>query len=466
MIVYFVVAKFFTSHYFPKTTINSINVSMQTPETVEEELQAKADDYLLTITDRNGDKYHITGLDIDYTYNPVGDEEKILDSQAAYLWPLNIFKAHDNNISETLTFNEEKLKSKVESLECFSEAKMIEPENAYLSETDTGYEIVKETAGSYLIFDNTYAEILAAINEGAENLVFSDNDYKTAEITSDDANLNECLRLVNNYLKTTITYDLDEGSEVLDASIIKGWINIDTENNTVSLDEDKVASYVQYLASKYNTYADEREFTTHLGDTITIGGGDYGWIVNKPAEYEQLLEELAEGTVTTREIAYLQRALYKGVDDIGNTYIEIDYNKQHLYYYEDGDLVLDDDIVSGNISKNNGSPDGVFKIVYKQSPAVLKGEDYESSVKYFMPFAYNVGIHDASWRSKFGGSEYLTSGSHGCINMKESTVSKLYSLVTTGTPVIAYYRNSIQLTSENARISNAYSYVKTEEDEE
>ena len=55
------------------------------------------------------------------------------------------------------------------------------------------------------------------------------------------------------------------------------------------------------------------------------------------------------------------------------------FRLQHLWYYESGSLVTETDVVTGNISRDNGSPDGVFKIVYKESPAVLKGEDYESA---------------------------------------------------------------------------------------
>ena len=50
-------------------------------------------------------------------------------------------------------------------------------------------------------------------------------------------------------------------------------------------------------------------------------------------------------------------------------------------------LVTDTGIVSGNISRGNGSPDGIFKIAYKQKDATLVGENYASDVRYFMPFA-------------------------------------------------------------------------------
>jgi len=160
----------------------------------------------------------------------------------------------------------------------------------------------------------------------------------------------------------------------------------------------------------------------------------------------------------TREPKYEQRAFVEGADDIGNTYIEIDYTNQHLWYYKDGSLVVDSDIVSGNLNNGNGSPDGVFKVISRQSPATLKGEDYESDVTYFMPFAYNVGLHDASWRSSFGGSIYKNGGSHGCINLPYDAADTIYKNVELGTPVVAYYRENVKLTSNNAKVSNAYSY--------
>ena len=160
----------------------------------------------------------------------------------------------------------------------------------------------------------------------------------------------------------------------------------------------------------------------------------------------------------TREPVYEQRAFVGGKDDIGNTYVEIDYDAQHFWYYVDGSVVLDSDIVSGDMGSGHGSPDGVFKIITLVTDTTLVGEDYESPVSYFMPFAYNVGLHDADWRSSFGGDIYLGAGSHGCINLPENVAESLFNQIEIGTPVIAYYRSGAKLTGENARISNAYSY--------
>ena len=231
-----------------------------------------------------------------------------------------------------------------------------------------------------------------------------------------------------------------------------------SDDGNVTLLEDKVKDFVQQMAYKYNTYGDARNFATSSGDVISVAGGDYGWVINKKKEAEQIIADLSNGVPVEREPIYEQTAKKSGADDIGNTYIEIDYTKQHMWYYKDGQMILESDIVSGNINAANGSVDGIYKIVYKEKDAKLVGENYASDVKYFMPFAYNIGIHDASWRSSFGGEIYKSSGSHGCINAPFETAKALYEMVEVGTPVVAYYREPVVLTNNAAKQSNAFSY--------
>ena len=55
-----------------------------------------------------------------------------------------------------------------------------------------------------------------------------------------------------------------------------------------------------------------------------------------------------------------------------------------------------------------------------------------------MPFCGGYGLHDASWRSSFGGSIYKRSGSHGCVNLPTWEAPELYDLISVGTPVIVF----------------------------
>ena len=48
------------------------------------------------------------------------------------------------------------------------------------------------------------------------------------------------------------------------------------------------------------------------------------------------------------------------------------------------------------------------------------------------------GLHDATWRSSFGGDIYKYSGSHGCVNLPPSKAGELYDLISVGTIVIIH----------------------------
>ena len=451
------VGYYFHDHFYPGTVINETNFSLGTADTAEEKIKEDAEDYLLAIHDREDRVTYISGKDIDYHYESDGSIQKVMDEQNSMLWPLYISKDHSHTVNVKLTYDESKLVKLVEGMDCFKEENIEKPEDAYLKYTDNGYEIVPEKKGNQPLEEQIMLDVKAVIEERQAVLKLNDSDYMQPAVTSEDPKLQQKHQETEKYKNMSITNENEGSEQVLDGQTILSWLTID-DDLSVTVDPDMAASYAQQLASKYNTYAATRSFVTTNGDTIKIGGGDYGWVIDKKGEAARIIEDIEKGESVTREPEYEQRAFVEGADDIGNTYIEIDYTNQHLWYYKDGSLLMDSDLVSGNLNNGNGSPDGVFKIISRQSPATLVGEDYESDVTYFMPFAYNVGLHDASWRSNFGGSIYKNSGSHGCINLPYDAADTIYKNVELGTPVVAYYRDNVKLTSNNAKVSNAYSY--------
>ncbi len=459
LVCYFYTASYYAEHFFPGTVLNGIAVDKMTVEEAEDKVAQEVADYIFTIQTRDGETYQIIGPDIDYAYVPGTEISDILQEQDEYQWISGRKGKKEVDLEVSAAFNAQKLDKLVSQLECFQESYIQKPKNAYLRETETGYELVKAEAGNQIRLEDVQKLARDAVDRGEEKLVLTDDVYEEPEIKSNDKHLKKALKNINSYLDTKIKYDVGENGEVLDARQIKEWITIGADYSVV-LDESKVTSYVQYLASKYNTYGDVRKFKTSLGDTVKIGGGDYGWVIDKEKEKAQILSEIQSGKTIKREPVFNQTAVVKSETyDIGNTYVEVDYTNQHMYFYEDGKLKLESDVVTGTASRGWGSPDGIYKIIYKERDATLVGENYASDVDYFMVFAYNVGFHDASWRSEFGKEIYKTSGSHGCVNMPSDMAHKLYQILPVGTPVIAYYREPIELTAENAKISNAYSYV-------
>lgn len=464
LLAYVLISLFFQNHFYFRTEINGLKVGGKTAQQAEKKIASDVGDYLLTIYDRDGNKYHVMGRDIGSQYQPDGALETALKEQNMFGWLPALFKENQIEVATPMTYDSAKLAEAVAALPCFDEENIIKPEDASIERMEEGYAIVPEIQGNYLILEKVTEVVEQAVTEGAGTVTLTDAEYEAPAILGSDSRILEAMALIEQYTAAEVQYEIADYKEKLDSGDILDILVVN-DDFSVSFDEEKLMLFVQQLASKYNTYADVRDFKTSLGDIVKIGGGDYGWVIHKEKEAELLKENIMSGQKISREPVYSQRAQVEGLDDIGSTYVEIDYSAQHMWYYEEGELILESDIVSGNIAKGNGSPDGVFKIVYKQSPAVLRGEDYESDVEYFMPFAYNVGIHDASWRSQFGGAYYKTSGSHGCINAPADVAAALYERIQVDTPVIAYYRETVELTAYNCKMANAYSYVEPTEGE-
>ena len=109
--------------------------------------------------------------------------------------------------------------------------------------------------------------------------------------------------------------------------------------------------------------------------------------------------------------------------------------------YKDGGLVTETDIVSGAPTEERHTYTGAWPIAYKASPFTLTSDvyGYDTKVKYWMPFVYGQGLHDAPWQSAFGGNRYKTgNGSHGCINLPEEEAAIIYENIDGGYPIIIY----------------------------
>ena len=125
------------------------------------------------------------------------------------------------------------------------------------------------------------------------------------------------------------------------------------------------------------------------------------------------------------------------------TYVYVSIPKQHLTYFVDSEPVLDTPVVTGN-THGHSTPTGTFSLIYKSRNTTLKGredngDEYESFVSYWMDFlGSSYGLHDATWRTNFGGDIYINSGSHGCVNMPYDAAGKLYGMIEPGTPILIY----------------------------
>lgn len=433
--------------FFPNTVVNGIDVSQKTVEEVQNLVASRMEEYILTIVGRGGVEEKITGEEVGLHYVFDGSLEQYLASQDPMDWWNHRDTATEYQISTMIQADDEMLQDRIEKLVFLDDAQAVEPVDAYLSDyiEGEGYKVIPEEEGTVL----NKVRVKKAVEDAVHNLdtilVLEDLDvYKEPGITSDDAVLNEKANKLNSYLDVTVTYQFGDNQEVLDKDTIRGWISM-AEDGSIVLDNEQVTAYVKGLAEKYDTLGKPKTLKTTGGETVTITGGSLGWKINQKEEAAELCALIETGESQTREPVYSSTAKSHGTNDYGDTYVELNLTDQHMYYYKNGEMVLESDFVSGSHAKNHDTPTGAYFINYKQKDRVLRGErrpdgsyEYESPVSFWMPFNGGIGLHDASWRGTFGGKIYLTNGSHGCVNLPVSVAKSLYEIISTGDPVLVY----------------------------
>lgn len=212
-----------------------------------------------------------------------------------------------------------------------------------------------------------------------------------------------------------------------------GTYYIDPATGYYALDGAKLLSFLNALQLMYPQKSTALDFWSTTDGLIHFAASNSNTCrdryINVPREFDYLPQAIMSGTKVVRQPEM----------SVGNTYVEIDISAQHLYYYENLELKFESDVVTGNVSARHNTPTGVYYLRARQTNQVLTGANYASHVDYWMPFIANsIGMHDATWRSRFGGQIYQTGGSHGCVNMPHANAATLYGMIQVGTPVIVH----------------------------
>ena len=429
---------YFTEHFLPGSMVNGFNCSYMTVSQSEELLTQKVGAYVLTIDTRNNGQESITAKQAGLSYDSDGSVDKLIRNQDRFTWFLAFNQHRNYEVSSSIKYDEQKTEAVISELKCMQQENMTEPSDAHIEEKDDKFVIVPEQEGTALKPEKTSQDIIDALVTGRTPVdLEADGCYKEPKVYQSDETLTKNCELINKLTDVVITYDFDDRTETVDRDMIKNWLTTD-ENGLYTLDKKQIEAYISELAAKYDTVGTERTFNTYDGREITVSGGNYGWQIDQKAELKELTELIKNGETQVREPVYSHEGLVRKTNDIGYTYIEIDLTAQRMVFYKDGQLLVDTPVVTGCVRKGHSTPTGCFALDAMRSPAVLKGPGYASPVTYWMPFSGGVGIHDASWRSQYGGQIYITNGSHGCVNTPKDKAAIIYNNISVGVPIVVY----------------------------
>jgi len=431
------------THFPSNTIINGIDCSGMTKVEAKKVLTNRWNKQEFQITE-NGKTLAVL-KDMNFNY-AIGDElQTIMDNghklpvyttlfkkNAALIVPMKASKWTDS-------FNEQ-----IADLPIYDQEDPVTTENAYVDMSTNEFKIVPEVYGNNIDVGKLKKTITGSIAEDTWNLDFNEKDFYTLPTLKKDSDkIVERQAYCKKYFAHKITYTFADNPLTITPTQLEDMLKI-SDDGKVSVKPKKVKAFVDELDENYTTVGKDREFKSTARGTVIIDGGTFGYDIDKKAEREQLTKDLKGLKDVSREPKYDQEGWGWENNGFGTTYIEVDLANQTLWYYEGGELMMTSPFVSGNVSLNHHTVTGAFAIVYMAQDVTLKGgdkkkgTDYASHVDYWMPFYGDYGLHDADWRGSFGGSIYLTGGSHGCVNMPPAKAEQLYWLVNTGTPVIVF----------------------------
>ncbi len=446
---YIGVSVYFMNHFYMNTEINGHDFSMKTTADVKEYMEQQVQGYTLRILEKNNQSDTISGEEISLTYKENKDIENVLKKQNAFLWPQAFFIQNSSEATVDVSYDRDALEERIGELQAVK-AEQTPPVSAYPKFNGTEYDVEPEVTGTKVDMDILREKIYQYISEFQPELdMEAEKCYALPKYTSDSGDVRAACNEMNQYLKASITYSMDE-PVVVDRTLISNWVSVD-ENMKVTFDEGAVREWLREFGKQYDTVGKTRTITSPWGKTVEVSGGTYGWSVDEDAEYPALLNSIKNGEVVTREPIYCegQTAASRGPQDWGSTYAEVDLSGQHMWYIVDGAVALETDVVTGVPTPDKETPSGVYSILEKELNSTLVGEivpstgqpEYRTVVAFWMRVTWSgIGFHDATWQPAFGGTLYANgAGSHGCINMPYDQASALYNMMPVGTPVVIHY---------------------------
>lgn len=462
--IYMLGTLFMLGRYPFNTTLNGKDVSLKTPQAVAEGLvtgvQTRSLTFLLPNDKTKTVSYRELGV---FSPETIKEADRGL---SPWEWPLSLFKKTEYTYDETLKYNERLFNQTILGLD-FVRYGVIAPTNAHVEDRGLGeFVVIKDKLGNQINVDALKEATLKALQDGKTELdVYEADCYQKADVRAEGEDLEalkaeaqkrhdlyeedqariraeeeerqrvEALRQDReDFRSMKITIDLSANTRMI---LLPTELDMMSKvvDNTVVVDEDAVRRYVKDLARIYDTKGKARTFYTSVNSTVMVNPVEDGqctlssWEMNQNEAYNMLVSALKARGTQRVVIPWKTMGIAHGaVNDFGSTYLEVSIDNQHMWLYENGVCTKDADVVTGKESDPSlRTPRGVWQTSDFYTEHTMTGNYGSAFVHYFIRVTEDgVGIHDASWRKKFGGDIYLRDGSHGCINTTYEPVSYIF----------------------------------------
>ena len=454
------------------TTVNGIDVS---GKTVDQTMTALPDghDYSLTIRARENGTMTILADDIDYQIRP--DQEQIQETlkkqHKLIVFP---WSRYNYTVRSKDGYDKELLNGTLRQCPLIKGSKdypitQPEPADIVYSEKQKMPVVKKEIYGNALVPEEFTRIVTEAIEKGETEVNLEDASlypdvYQKPKVTSDSKEIKDGLKAYKSVINRFITWDIWEG-ETYTLTPEKIIPLVYYSEGKMLIRIYKLEKILHKFCDKYQTAGKPRVFTTHKGKKVTVKKGDYGWKMDfdkildqaETAIVKEMNEEAVERYIAIPSEAnkeavtihlepqYKTEAFakdYKNYQDWDpDNYTEASIDEQMVYVHRDGKIAYTCKTISGLPVEGRETGKGVYYVKGRSPDRVLRGENYETPVKYWVRLTNSgTGFHAAPWQKwdKWSPKYYKKHGSHGCLNLSDKDAKKMFEILLKGEAVFIY----------------------------
>ncbi len=243
-------------------------------------------------------------------------------------------------------------------------------------------------------------------------------------------------KLYSRVQKSAVTYSDGQEVTLYDLGVVYA-----PSDNSIHYDKKILHDKVRDLANSYDDAGQRTVTINGVMGRFTVSGGTWGHVADTQAEIDYMTEHFdALRPGESSRIPIMKQDLPW---NFPSTYIEVDKELQHVYLVSGNRVIMDSDCVTGR-PRGHSTPEGIFFISEIRTNKTLTGPGYSSFVYRWMRLTNSgIGLHDATWRGRFGGAIYERDGSHGCINLPKTFAYELYDFVKVREPgeIVVFIHN-------------------------
>lgn len=425
---------------YPGVKIGGQDVSSLDRSAIASRLSTYTSDYSLTM-EVKGVTSTVTADAMGLQYENQSSADAAV-SQGKNQWlPLHglIYTWQNGGVDLSFTVNIDRLQAVVTSL---AGTATVAPTDAKVIVENESVRVEADKPGQGVDPKQLLAKIKDTIARGMRQAVIGEQATEAA-VTAKEAQA--MVPAVQKAMKLPISIQVVGKIFAPGAAEIGKWLVVSPDKDgklVLGVNQDAINAYVANVAGQVDVAAVNKQINMVNGEVRTVSEGKNGSALDKGAVAAALTKAATTGGEAAiagvmAPVAFKTRT--NNSVDLNGKYIEINLSRQHLWAYDDKQLVYDTPITSGATGAGFGTIQGLFSIKAKQTNRNLNGVplgfDYNVFVNYWMPFSGNYGMHDASWRSSFGGQDYYYGGSHGCVNLPTGAAAWVFNFVNVGTPV-------------------------------